>query len=238
MSVWTDTDIKQILVFSEDRWNDDNNKLLIKNGSEACLTPMGYDLRVGEFGKKLVQKRSLVDIAGDKSVQIKPGDTALIATLESIKMPKNGMISAIILSKVSQVARGLSNVSTKIDPGWSEGELLVPVQNLSRETIQLKYGEKFCTVVFLQNKSTPSSLYSISSSRKKFFKLLAQTRKESRKKDVISALFSLFIIVIFSGTGYFLFRETAGFPSMIAIGTAVERISSKFIADWLGRTSM
>ncbi|MDC0834757.1 hypothetical protein POG22_17355 [Geitlerinema sp. CS-897] len=236
MTVLTDTDIKEILVFSENRWNDDDRKLLIKGGSEECITPMGYDLRVGEFGKKLIERKHLVDIGQKQSVFIKPGDTALIATLESIKMPKDGSISALILSKVSQVSRGLSNVSTKIDPGWSEGELLVPVQNLSRETIKLKYKEKFCTVVFIKNVSPPSSPYQSGSSRKKFFKLLAQTKTETRNKDIIRAVISILIIIIFPIIGWRVFGNTTGLAVMLTAGLAIKEVVSGLLSSrWFGQ---
>ncbi|ALF53668.1 hypothetical protein ACX27_13790 [Nostoc piscinale CENA21] len=147
MSILTDTDLKKILCYDEAQWND-TKTLLIQDGSDDCITPMGYDLRVGGFYKTFIAKPNLDVLSEGKSIAIKPGDIALIGTYEKLRMPKDGSISALILSRVSQVSRGLSNISTKVDPGWAEGELLIPIQIIfSRDVIKLNY-TRFCTIVF------------------------------------------------------------------------------------------
>ncbi|NWF61163.1 MAG: hypothetical protein HXY43_18375 [Fischerella sp.] len=195
MSILTDTDLKKILCYDEAQWND-NKPLLIEHGSDDCLTPMGYDLRVGGFYKTFIAKPNLDTLEEGKSVVIKPGDIALIGTYERLRMPQDGSISALILSRVSQVSRGLSNISTKVDPGWAEGELLIPVQNFSRDVIELKHKEKFCTIIFFKNESA-ASLYNSKSSRLKFFQLLAQTSRKSLNKDLQLGIISISVYSIF-----------------------------------------
>ncbi|NJO75703.1 MAG: hypothetical protein HC833_19210 [Leptolyngbyaceae cyanobacterium RM1_406_9] len=179
MSVLTDSDIERIRCVDEGEWDQDSSKLLIQEFATDCLNPMGYDLRVGGFYKTFISKPNLVTIEDGEQVVIKPRDIALISTFEKIRMPKDGSVSALIMSRVTQVSRGLSHISTKVDPGWAEGELLIPVQNISRENINLLYQEKFCTVVFFKNESAPLSLYSSGASRSKLVKLLAQTSRQS-----------------------------------------------------------
>lgn len=44
MSVLTNTDLRRILCYDENQWHE--KPLLIEDGSDDCITPMGYDLRV------------------------------------------------------------------------------------------------------------------------------------------------------------------------------------------------
>ena len=43
MSVLTNTDLRRILCYDENQWHE--KPLLIEDGSDDCITPMGYDLR-------------------------------------------------------------------------------------------------------------------------------------------------------------------------------------------------
>lgn len=230
MSILTDSDIRSILCTTQETWNPET-QLLIQDFCEECLTPMGYDLRVGGFYKTFTTKPNLVSLhnPGEK-VLVKPRDIALIGTLERIRMPKNGSISAIILSKVSKVSKGLSHISTKVDPGWCEGELLVPVQNFSREVVSLKYSESFCTIIFFENKSKPSILYDSNTSRAKFFNLLAATGQSNWKKDIQLAALSIFIVGLSIAIGYSYFGNSPGFGTCVVAGVALEKIISSILS--------
>lgn len=229
MSILTDSDIRSILCTTQETWNPET-QLLIQDFSEECLTPMGYDLRVGDFYKTLTTKPNLVSLQPGGKVLVKPRDIALIGTLEKIRMPRNGSISAIILSKVSKVSKGLSHISTKVDPGWCEGELLVPVQNFSREIVGLQYSESFCTIIFFENKSKPSILYDSNTSRAKFFKLLAETSQSNWKKDIQLAALSIFIVGLSIAIGYSYFGNSPGFGTCVVAGVALEKIISSILS--------
>ncbi|BAZ31518.1 deoxycytidine triphosphate deaminase [Cylindrospermum sp. NIES-4074] len=233
MSILTDTDLRRIICTNEAELTDE--KLLIQPFEDSCLTPMGYDLRVGCFYKTYVSKPNLMTIREGEQVIIKPRDTYLIGTFEQIRMPKDGSISALILSKVSKVAKGLSQVSTKVDPGWGEGELLIPVQNLSRDSISLDQGEAFCTIVFFKNESLPSSVYSSGSSRLNFVKLLAQANRESLNKDFQLGFISLLVLGSAIAIGYYFFGNSPGFGVTVAAGVAIEKVASGVAARIIGR---
>jgi deoxycytidine triphosphate deaminase len=145
----TDTDLKKLII-SDPNWLD-KDKLHIFPYSEECLTPVGYDLRVGSQYASSIDAK-LYSLNADNKVVIKPGDTVLITTLEDIGMPQNRKISAFITSKVSKVSKGLSHISTNIDPDW-KGHLLIALHNPSRNIVSLDHGEAFCTVNFIENKS-------------------------------------------------------------------------------------
>ncbi len=120
-------------------------------------------------------------------------------------------------------------LGTKVDPGWAEGELLVPVQNFSRETIRLKYQEKFCTIVFFQNESPPLAPYTSGSSRAKLFRLLAQISTDSFWREVLVTALPVLVIVVFAVAGYFLFGNNTGFAALVACGAAVSSITSTIL---------
>ncbi|BBO89919.1 dCTP deaminase domain-containing protein [Desulfosarcina ovata] len=173
MSILTDVDIRDYF--------EKENPLMIKPFSEECLTPVGYDLRAG--GKYVTTDDGRqIELHECMKVTIFPKQTALISTLEKVSMPKDRSISALIVSKVSKVSKGLSHVATTIDADWS-GNLIIALTNHSSEKIEICHGESFCTVVFFKN-LTPS----IKPCEKKdgrpdvFFKDLSKKATEALKK--------------------------------------------------------
>lgn len=143
MSVLTDADILQQL--------NSTDGLRIRNLDEDYLTPVGYDLRAGGLCVSSADGKLQI-LAKDEKIALKPGSTTLISTLEEIEMPMNRGLSGFIFSKVSLVSKGLSHVSTTIDPDW-KGRLVIAIHNHSRSAIEISFGQPFCTLVFLTNKS-------------------------------------------------------------------------------------
>ncbi len=122
-----------------------NDGLDITPFEDKYLTPVGYDLRVGIEGYSW-KKKSTINIEVDKKIEIESGDTVVIRTLESVTLSKQ--VSATIHSMVSKVVtKGLSDISTTIDPGW-KGKLLISVHNNRNSSTELRFGEPFCTVCF------------------------------------------------------------------------------------------
>ena len=151
MGLLTDTDLLRLIYSQRPSSEVTDDKIVIYPFDEDFLTPVGYDLRVGSpYATSNQTKRK--KISEGESLVIGPGSTALITTLEYIGMPKNRMVSALIESKVTKVSKGLSHISTTVDPDW-KGNLLIAVHNHSKNGIEMKYGESFCTVVFFQNVS-------------------------------------------------------------------------------------
>lgn len=222
MSILTDTDIVKIIQ-TDHQWLN-KNKLHIFPFSEESLTPIGYDLRVGNtYSSSSIGK--LVEIKEGDSINIKPGDTVLICTLETIGMPHDRSLSALIESKVSKVSKGLSHISTTVDPDWN-GELLIAIHNPSRNSIQLNFGETFCTIVFLKNISPSTKDCNKQPRRsdillKEWAKIVREKETEKRKKKTFSRSLQLIILIISSLVGYLLFKNNAGFVAMTALGVAI-----------------
>ncbi|NJL84107.1 MAG: deoxycytidine deaminase [Chloroflexaceae bacterium] len=149
--VFSDVDIKAAL--AEKGRNDEHVWLEIypydQNDSSPYVTPVGYDLRIGEKGFSWKQKKEF-NIEQDKKIEIRPGDTVVIQTFEKISLSKN--VAGTIHSMVSRVVpNALSHISTTVDPGWS-GKMLVSFHNFRDTSVVLEYKSPFCTICFYQVK--------------------------------------------------------------------------------------
>lgn len=151
MSFLTDTELEEII--SIDINCSDLNKLVIVPYSDDSMTAIGYDLRVGA-DYYTIEKKGANQATDKNPIVLLPNTTTLISTLENIQMPKNRLYAGLIESKVKKVSLGLSHISTTIDPDWN-GNLLIAVHNHSSEEIELKYMEKFCTIIFVKNNVAP-----------------------------------------------------------------------------------
>jgi dCTP deaminase len=156
--VFSDEDIKKAM---EDYKNNSEDGLCIEDFDNNSLTPVGYDLRVGEEGYSWKQKK-IINIKQDTKITIEANDTVVIRTLESLSLSRK--VSATIHSIVSKVIpKGLSDISTTIDPGWT-GKLLISVHNNRDSSTELTYRERLCTVCFYRvgleskkNRGTPEN---------------------------------------------------------------------------------
>ena len=96
MSLLTDTDLVRILI-KEREWSN-KEKLHIYPYDEDCLTPVGYDVRVGNKYASAIRADSFELKKNDKVI-ISPGDTVLITTLEKLICLKIGCYLHLSLQK-------------------------------------------------------------------------------------------------------------------------------------------
>lgn len=227
MSLLTDTDIKE-LICTDKVWEDQNEKIHIYPFAEESLTPIGYDLRVGNL-YSTTSNTGPFELKENDSIFIEPRDTALITTLETIDMPKNRWISALILSKVSQVSKGLSHISTTIDPDWN-GHLLIAVHNHSKNKIELNFGDAFCTVVFLKNKSPSTKICDKYPGRLDvFINEWSSKARKAKSKERFIIWISPGIIFLSVALGYYLFGNSSGFIATVAAGVALSQIIRSYL---------
>lgn len=105
-----------------------------------------YDLRVGD------QYRDHRDAGGrtlpeNGVIKLSPGEAVIIQTMESVFLPKS--MFGTIVPRVSLLEEGISNTTSKVDPGYN-GRLLVTMFNLGKKDSSLKYGEPFCSLCLFQ----------------------------------------------------------------------------------------
>ena len=216
MSFLTDTDLDLLLKSSSDE-----RKLVLSPFEKECLTPVGYDLRVGETYITSDMGDVRKDLHEGEAITLRPGTTALITTLEDVRMPKDRSITGLIESKVSQVSKGLSHVSTTVDPDW-QGNLLIAIHNHAVEEIKLTYGDAFCTIVFLKNMTAATRQCDKESGRLGIFinEFQARSTKAQRKKrrfDFVPPV----ILTAISFVGYKLFGDSPSFVGVVTFAVAI-----------------
>jgi deoxycytidine triphosphate deaminase len=221
MALLTDTDLLKI-IFSESDKKPSNEHVTILPYAESSLTPVGYDLRIGnEYSVSSVVGQ--ITLSEKEEFKIEAGETALIRIYEKIIMPKNKSISGIVVSKVSITAQGLINSTTTIDPDWS-GHLLLVLHNHSKTHVLLKQGQPVCTALFFQNASSstkPSEKYD--SRNDLLVNFWNKITKNAMKKRRFYNFVSLFIIILSFVIGYSIFGNAPGLIASVALGVAISQ---------------
>jgi dCTP deaminase len=123
--------------------------LLIGNIDEAQLHPddreshLSYDLRVGTEYKDH-RDREKLGLPPEGKITLLPGVAVILLTEETISLPKS--MFAYIIPRVSILQKGISNIVSKVDPGY-DGHLVITVFNLGKKTVTLTRREPFCCLV-------------------------------------------------------------------------------------------
>ncbi len=106
---------------------------------------VSYDLRVGDVYRDH-RDSGTTDLLNNQKIRLQPGAAVIIETVELVQFPKSRF--GHIVPKVRLLQDGLSNTSSKVDPGY-EGKLFITVFNLGKREISLVKGQKFCTLYVL-----------------------------------------------------------------------------------------
>lgn len=134
MTLMTDVDINKAL----------GKDIVIEPFLEDLLTPVGYDFTVGDFVFSL--EKGLLELK-DGVYHLPPKSTIQILTKESLWV--SNRIGGTFHSKVSLVSKGLSHISTTLDPGWY-GPLLITFRNNMDQQIPIKIDDAFVTLIFFK----------------------------------------------------------------------------------------
>lgn len=111
------------------------------------------DLHASEFGWSFKTNQKLNN--GKGYLVIPPHDLALIYTEESIYVSHK--IGGTLHSKVTLVSKGLSHVSTTLDPQY-RGTLLIAIYNYNDTSFPIQIGSEFVSLIF-HYLSTPGYQY-------------------------------------------------------------------------------
>ncbi len=141
MSLMTDVDITKAI----------GRDIVIDPFCKESLTPIGYDFTIGDYVFSL--ENGLIE-PDNGSYSIPPKSTVQILTKESLWV--SGRIGGTFHSKVSLVSKGLSHISTTLDPGWY-GPLLITMRNNMDNEITIKVNDSFVTLLFYRVDSPTSS---------------------------------------------------------------------------------
>ncbi len=126
----------------EIEYNVASGKIISENYNRDCLTPNGYDIRIGDHEMNIIKNNSLF----------------FISSLEKFNLPDNIVASLHIKSKYSR--RGVFASFGFVDAGFV-GNLTMAFYNFGEE-FQIKSGMKFVQIVFYEIKM-PDKNYSMRS---------------------------------------------------------------------------
>lgn len=171
--------------------NLDKSQLEDENDSNAS-----YDLRIGATYRDH-RKNETVNIKENQDITLKSGAAIIIKTAEEVHFPNNRF--GQILPKVGLLHQGVSNTTSKVDPGY-RGFLTITLFNLGKETIILKKNEKFCTLV-IQEVATGTIPYqkeskSIPNSDMKTPLLKVVKTVTTENSTIITIIISLVAIIV------------------------------------------
>lgn len=134
MKVLTKVDIKKL------------GDKLISPFEESCLTPVGYDIRVGEKIILLTSSKEEL-INENKPISIPPRERFALESLEKVLLSED--MFALIFTRIKLAWRGLTSLGTKVDPKFKDNLVLV-FSNESSQPIKLKYKERICNIMFFR----------------------------------------------------------------------------------------
>ena len=141
------------VVLSQEDFDLNGPRILIQEFDQEQVrdtksSNVSYGLRVGDsYQDHRANKKQILSEGGD--IVLQPGDAVIIKSMEAVRFPKKRF--GHIVPKVSLLQEGISNTSSKIDPGYN-GHLLITVFNLGKRTVTLRRGEEFCTLYVLDIK--------------------------------------------------------------------------------------
>jgi len=132
--------------FRNREWDKIGERVLLCPFHADKLGPLSYDLSVGDEAYS-IRRGTRIDITKEKELVIEPGETILILTTEYVGLPRT------IFGKIDMRARvvfeGILASSTKVDPTWY-GKLIIGVTNHSKDSIKLRRGESFCSLILFE----------------------------------------------------------------------------------------
>lgn len=216
--ILTDADISPILGISRNVPNDD--QIIIHPFEERCLTPVGYDLRAGDQ-YQLLHEGVLHQINEGENIVIPPRETVSIRSLEWVAMPKNGSVSGLICSRVMLVSAGAGHISTTVDPDWV-GNLLISFTNNSKSSISIGYGERICTIVFLENKTKSKKLSQHPPGRpdalsQNASRIATEYKNDRRRRYVFLSMIWILFVFLYAGFIYWVYEKYGDNPFFIAL---------------------
>ena len=164
MSHLSDIDIKRRLCAS-----DESQRIAIDPLGDKAIQPASLDVRLGatllEFDSPpngiidpadpdTIRTRAIKFDASAPVYHIRPGETVLGVTYETITLPSDILAKLEGKSSLARVGLGVHVTAGIVDPGWS-GKLTFEFVNLARYPIKLQY-KMYCAQLIFDVLVTPA----------------------------------------------------------------------------------
>lgn len=121
---------------------------IILNGDKRYVQPASYDIRVGteiyfpERGERKEIKKGEIE-------HLQPFESALIKTIEELKLPKN--MAGLLQPRSKLSTHGLIYTGGFIDPGYG-GYLWVSIRNMAPRYEEIEYGQPIASIQIIKFK--------------------------------------------------------------------------------------
>jgi deoxycytidine triphosphate deaminase len=140
---------------------------VLLNADEALLNPNGIELRLGKY-VRFHSTGEEKELEQGTFLQVSPGETVVISSLEEIDFTAEGvhavfpdrMLMGLITPTTTMMREGISQVATKIDPGF-KGMLNWGLRNGGIQKLILQFGEPIfkLTIFTLDKEESPELEY-------------------------------------------------------------------------------
>lgn len=137
MAILTDSSIEKFL---------DKKFVIYPFDKSTCLTPLGYDLRIG-YAVALGKGKEVIKFEDNEEIVIPAKSSMFIISKEHIWL--SGNIVGTLHSIGGLAAQGLLLNSTTIDPNWA-GQLTCLITNPTKHSITLDSNSRFITMILHQ----------------------------------------------------------------------------------------
>jgi len=134
MSILSDQDIKYLL----------NKEIVIYPYGEDCISPLGYDLRIG-YAINLTAEHQSTATPDAGKILIPSKTSVFIITKEHVYLSRR--VAGTLHARGSLAARGLYINSTTVDPNWG-GQMTFLIHNISEKPVELDVESRFITLIF------------------------------------------------------------------------------------------
>lgn len=120
------------------------------DGAQSPIQPASLDLSVGEVYVPGVKSGELGAVGSPRTApySLKPGHTAVVATLERLSVPPTHGAIGFPPTTISNNGILMTNPG-HVDPGY-QGSLTFTVINMGRDPFELRRGDRIVTLLFFQ----------------------------------------------------------------------------------------
>lgn len=157
--VYVDRSIRQFIRNAEIADCQDTR---IFDGDEACVTSIGYDLRIRQFYRSAN--------AVSDACELDPGESIYVQSVETVHFGQQAL--GRVYLKNSRIRQGLSLESPVYQPGHKT-RIYFRLRNVSDNRVRLKAGDSCAMLVFEQLEALPDKPYAGTFSDEDSFKGLA-----------------------------------------------------------------
>jgi len=135
---------------------DELKNSLVSPFDADALTDVGYDLSIGERVILLTSAEEKTLCPGE-SIILPPQERFAVETLEKVLLQEN--MFGFLFSRISLAWKGLTNLGTRVDPGFQD-KLFLIFSNDSHKELELTYGDRICNIMFFKYENPPEDIKS------------------------------------------------------------------------------